>query len=152
MRAQPLLVVRDVEASARFYLHLLGCTLGGGDRSGHHGNGAVEYERLYDPRRHHSVWGTDGLILQLHAWDADHGHAHLGDRDEPVGNGVMAWFEVDDFDDVVTRARELRAPVILDVHVNPNAGHRELWIRDPDGYTVVIASPDGDTEPAASRG
>jgi hypothetical protein len=30
------------------------------------------------------------------------------------------------------------------VHRNPNADHRELWIRDPDGYTVVIASPDGD--------
>jgi hypothetical protein len=30
------------------------------------------------------------------------------------------------------------------VHRNPNAMHRELWIADPDGYTVVIASHDGD--------
>jgi len=30
------------------------------------------------------------------------------------------------------------------VHRNPNAGHRELWIRDLDGYIVVIASPDGE--------
>src|SRR4051812_17957539 len=43
-----------------------------------------------------------------------------------------------------TRAPELGALVVLDVHRNPNADHRELWIRDPDGYTVVIASPDGD--------
>jgi hypothetical protein len=27
---------------------------------------------------------------------------------------------------------------------NPNASHREIWIRDPDGYTVVLASPDGE--------
>ena len=29
-------------------------------------------------------------------------------------------------------------------HVNPAPGHREIWLRDPDGYVVVIASPDGD--------
>ena len=28
-------------------------------------------------------------------------------------------------------------------------GHRELWVEDPDGYTVVVASPDGEAfEPA----
>lgn len=143
MRAQPLLVVRDVEASSRFYQHLLGCTLGG-DGRGHHGDGPVEYERLYDPRLHHTTWGSDGLVLQLHAWEADHHHAHLGDPAKPVGNGAMVWFEVDDFDAAVARARTLRARVVLDVHVNPNAGHRELWLADPDGYTVVLASPDGD--------
>lgn len=36
------------------------------------------------------------------------------------------------------------APILLDVHRNSNASHRELWIRDPDGYTVVLASPNGD--------
>jgi hypothetical protein len=28
-----------------------------------------------------------------------------------------------------------------DVHVNPNSEHREIWLRDPDGYRVVIAEP-----------
>jgi hypothetical protein len=28
-----------------------------------------------------------------------------------------------------------------DVHHNPNAGHREIWLRDPDGYLVVLAEP-----------
>lgn len=145
MRAQPLIVVRDVAASSRFYRELLGCVLGG-DGSGHQGDGPKEYERLYDPELHHSVWGSDGLVLQLHAWDVDHHHAHLGEPDQPVGNGSMLWFEVDDFDDAVERARGLEAPIVLDVHVNPNAGHRELWLKDLDGYTVVIASPDGDTQ------
>lgn len=149
MRAQPLIVVRDVDASSLFYRTLLGATLGGGDARGHHGDGPREYERLYDPALHHSVWGSDGLILQLHAWEADHHHAHLGDPTQPVGNGTMLWFEVDDFDDTVARARDLAAPVVLDVHVNPNAHHRELWITDPDGYTVVIASPDGDDDAGA---
>ncbi len=147
MRAQPLIVVRDVEASSRFYRRLLGCTFGGDGRG--HGEGPREYERLYDPRLHRTKWGPDGLILQLHAWDADHHHGHMGDPTQPVGNGVMLWFEVDDFDDAVARARELGARVVLDVHYNPNAHHRELWIADPDGYTVVIASPDGEEAPAS---
>ena len=29
-------------------------------------------------------------------------------------------------------------------HLNPNANHRELWLRDPDGYVVVLASAYGD--------
>lgn len=28
--------------------------------------------------------------------------------------------------------------------VNPLAKHRECWMRDPDGYTIVLASPPGD--------
>jgi catechol 2,3-dioxygenase-like lactoylglutathione lyase family enzyme len=142
MRSQPLIVVRDVEASSRFYQRLLGCASGHGDSAERHSRG--EYERLVDPRLHHTKWGADGLILQLHAWDVEHHHGHMGDPKSPVGNGVMLWFEVDDFDAAVARARELGARVVLDVHVNPNAQHRELWIADPDGYTVVIASPDGE--------
>ena len=68
----------------------------------------------------------------------------MGDPSRPVGNGMLLWFEVDDFDATVARARELGAPIVLDVHRNPNASHRELWINDPDGDTVVVASPDGD--------
>ena len=34
--------------------------------------------------------------------------------------------------------------VVEDVHVNPLARHREIWLRDPDGYVVVVSSPYGD--------
>ena len=40
MLPQPLIAVRDVEASSRWYQRLLGC------RSGH---GGPEYEKLVDP-------------------------------------------------------------------------------------------------------
>ncbi|WP_439405996.1 VOC family protein [Bradyrhizobium sp. DASA03076] len=135
MRSQLLVLCRDVPASSRWYQKLLGCV---------GGHGGTEYERLWDPRHHTSKWGSDGLILQLHDWNADHHHGPLGDIDKPIGNGILLWFEVDDFDEVVLRARDLEAHVVRDVHVNPNAGHREFWIRDLDGYMVVIASPDGE--------
>jgi hypothetical protein len=68
-----------------------------------------------------------------------------------AGIGVLVWFgEVVDFDGVVERAAALGAPVVMAEHRNPPAGegngpgHREVWITDPDGYTVVVASPDGE--------
>ena len=126
MRPQPLIAVRDVEASSAWYRQLLGC------ESAH---GGKEYERLTQ----------DGeLILQLHHWDA-HAHPHMGDPDHPRhGNGVLLWFQTSGFDEAMARARRLGADVLEEPHVNPSAGHRECWLRDPDGYVVVLASDPGD--------
>lgn len=33
----------------------------------------------------------------------------------------------------------MKAKVLEDAHENPLAGHREIWLRDLDGYVVVIA-------------
>lgn len=130
MHPQPLICVRDVEASSRWYQRLLGC------ESAH---GRPNYERLVSGGR---------LVLQLHRWEEEHDHGAIGDPQLPVGNGLLLWFEVDDFDAAVTRADELQAEVLLPRHRNPRDGdggpnHWELWLRDPDGYKVVLASPDG---------
>jgi hypothetical protein len=66
----------------------------------------------------------------------------------PYGNGVLLWFEVDDFEAAIQRASELKAEIIHPRLRNPPAGdggpnHWEIWLRDPDGYAVVLASPDG---------
>lgn len=50
-----------------------------------------------------------------------------------------AGFQPDDFDASVRRIRDADAEVVTDVHLNSNAGHREIWIRDLDGYLVVLA-------------
>jgi catechol 2,3-dioxygenase-like lactoylglutathione lyase family enzyme len=135
MRPQPLIVCRDVLASSEFYQRLLGCK---------NAHGGPEYCRLVDPKLHHTEWGSDGLVLQLHAWDIDHHHGPMGDPDVPLGNGVLLWFEVDDFDAAVARVAELGATVVMPPHVNPAPNHREIWIRDLDGYLVVLASVDGE--------
>ncbi len=121
IRPQPLLVVADVQRASRWYRQVLNAD------SGHGGD---EYERVL----------VDGsLVLQLHAREVTHHHGAIADPDSPLGNGVAVWFEADDFDAVVRRSRDAGADVVSDVHVNPNAGHRELWLRDPDGYLVVFA-------------
>jgi len=134
MHTQPLICVRDVEASSRWYQRLLGCESAHGGR---------EYERL--------VW-RGKLVLQLHKWDVEHHHGPIGDPAlKPYGNGVLLWFELDDFDTAVARANEMQVEVVLSRQRNPPDGdggpnHWELWLRDPDGYTVVLASPDGSAD------
>ena len=126
---QPLIVVTDVEASSRWYQEALGL------RSVH---GGPEYERLAPPGG-----GDDDFVLQLHKLDADE-HPGLIDPEQPPGaNGVALWFRTDDFDGAVERARAAAAEIVNGPLVNDNARHRELWLRDPDGYVVVIAGAKG---------
>ncbi len=44
----------------------------------------------------------------------------------------------------ITIIRRLAAEVLQEPKVNPNARHREVWRKDPDGYVVVIAGRYGD--------
>jgi catechol 2,3-dioxygenase-like lactoylglutathione lyase family enzyme len=134
VRPQPLICATDVEESSRWYQQLLGCR---GD------HGGPNYERLIDP--------GGRLIMQLHHFEVEHDHGAIGDPDDrPYGNGALLWFEVDDFDAAVARSVEMNVDVVMPPHRNPPEGepggpaHREIWVHDPDGYTVVLASPDGE--------
>ena len=129
VQVQPLIAVRNVRASSRWYAELLGA-----DTLPEHSHRDL-YERI-------SCSGQ--LILQLHAWDAEN-HPNLVNREAaPVGHGVLLWFQIDDFDSVVERVRGLGAKIVEEPHVNHAPRHWEIWIRDPDGYVVVVASPDGE--------
>ena len=122
VRSQPLLAVRDVEASSRWYQKLLGC-------EGTHGGD--EYEMLVS---------NGEPLLQLHAWDLDD-HANLtGPDSAPHGHGVLVWFETTDFDASVKAAQALKVDWVEAPHVNPNSRRQEFWVRDPDGYVVVLSA------------
>jgi predicted enzyme related to lactoylglutathione lyase len=83
----------------------------------------------------------DQLILQLHRWDAEHDHGPLGDPAlRPYGNGVVFWFELDDFDAAVRRALGMGVETLKESRLSEN-GNWEYWLRDPNGYTVVLTSP-----------
>lgn len=84
------------------------------------------------------------MVMQLHRWDA-HEHPHIGDpKRKPYGNGVVLWFQTDSFDEIIKRVNKHNAQVLEGPLVNPNANHREIWLRDPNGYVVVVASAYGD--------
>jgi hypothetical protein len=91
-----------------------------------------------------SKYSRGEMVLQLHHWDA-HEHPHMGKPgSKPYGNGVLLGFQTNEFDSAIERAKQLNAHVLEEPRVNPNANHREVWLRDPDGYVVVIASQYGD--------
>jgi len=126
MRPQPLITCSSVSGSSGWYQRVMGF------ESAHGGD---EYEMLM----------SDGeLVLQLHELDAHEHPALLRDGQPLGGNGVALWFDSSTFDDDVGRIRAMDAEVAEDVHVNTLAKHREIWLRDPDGYVVVISSPYGD--------
>src|SRR6266567_1106317 len=75
--AQPLIAVRNVRASSRWYVELLGA-----DAIPEHPHRDV-YDRISHSGR---------LLLQLHAWDAED-HPNLVNADAaPPGHGVLLWF------------------------------------------------------------
>ena len=123
MKPQPMISVRDVAKASAWYQQVLGAA------SGH---GGAEYEQI--------MVGTE-MVLQLHLLEEGHHHGSIGDPALPVGNGFALWFETDRFDAAVERIRHAGAEIVTDAHTNPNAGHQEIWLRDPDGYLVVLASP-----------
>ena len=134
MRPQPLIAVRDVESVV--VVGISGCSAAKAPMAA--GNTSAG-------RR------TRSLILQLHKWEVEHDHGPIGDPGTAHGNGVLLWFEIDDFEDAVARAQALQAEVVMPRHRNPADGdggpnHWEIWLRDRDGYTVVLASPDGSAD------
>ncbi len=128
VEAQPLIAVRDVRASSRWYSELLGVS----------GSPEHPHRDFYD-----RLSSSGRIVLQLHAWDREN-HPNLVNRAAaPPGHGVLLWFTVEDFEAAVERARSLGAEVIQDAHINPAPIQWELWLRDLDGYVVVLAGPVG---------
>ncbi len=125
MLSQPLICVADVEQSSVWFQRTLGFT------SAH---GGPEYEQLVF---------NGVLVLQLHHWDT-HEHPHLGNPElKPYGNGVALWFTSEHVEQDFERATQAQAEVLEPLHVNPLANHLEFWLREPNGYVVVVASPYG---------
>jgi len=125
MYPQPLIAVADVEKTSQWYQTVLGL------KSGH---GGKEYEQLLFEQR---------MVLQLHQWQA-HDHPHIGDPKRLIGNGVLLWFESNRFDEIVQKLQTHQVEILEGPKYNPNAHHREIWFRDLNGYTLVVASPYGD--------
>ncbi|MDB5881666.1 MAG: glyoxalase, partial [Ramlibacter sp.] len=79
----------------------------------------------------------------LHHWDA-HEHSHLGSPGtKPYGNGVVLWFMSEAVEQDFERAVQAGAEVLEPIKVNPLANHLEFWLREPNGYVVVVAGPYG---------
>lgn len=127
-RTWPIIAVADVRKSSAWYTSLLG----GEDN---HPDSTV-FNQVLD---------NDGTILLcLHHWGVS---GPKGDHDWPsladpgagcIGNGLLLWFVVTDFDQAWQRAQKLGAEVAETPNTDNGTGMPAFMVRDPDGYFVVI--------------
>ena len=118
-----MITVQSVRQSADWYHRVLGF------ESAHGGD---EYEQLLSEGR---------LVLQLHNSEADMNHPALLNPGEVPGLGVLLWFQTGDFEAAVERMDKAGVQPEVAPYLNPYARHMEVWLRDPDGYRVVVAGP-----------
>ena len=124
----PIIAVADVATSSSWYRTLLEA------RENH--PGATVFNQIVD------VDGT--VLLCLHHWgpsgpNNDHDWPSLANPGEGrVGNGLLLWFVVDDFDAAWQRARELAAVIDEPPNRDNGTGMRAFVLRDPDGYYVTV--------------
>ena len=127
-RAWPIIAVNSVPRSSTWYMRLL-------DAQETH-PGATVFNMVVEP---------DGVTLVcLHHWGPS---GATGDKDWPslsspaagaVGNGLLLWFVVDDFEACWDRAKGLGAAVEEEPNTNNGTGMPAFMIRDPDGHHVVV--------------
>lgn len=87
------------------------------------------------------ILDSDGTVLLcLHEWGA-HEHPSLTSSDPArLGNGLLLFFRVDDFEMALARARLLVVRLDEEPHVNPHTTTTEFSLRDADGYYVTISA------------
>lgn len=133
MTGCPMIVARDVAASADWYADILG---------GVNSHGGDEFAMIMHDEQ---------LVLMLHHREFD-GHPALEvPVDVPFGAGVLLYFWVDDVEAAFERARARGADVLDRPHQNPNARAIEFSLRDPDGYGVSIAAKARPVSPESTR-
>jgi catechol 2,3-dioxygenase-like lactoylglutathione lyase family enzyme len=87
------------------------------------------------------ILDSDGTVLvTLHQW-GEHEQPPLMSPDTATpGNGLLLFFRVDDFDQVLGHARALAGRFEEEPHLNANTQTQEFSLRDPDGYYVTISA------------
>ena len=84
---------------------------------------------------------SDGTVLLcLHKWGAHEHPSLISPDDAKPGNGLLLFFQVDNFNVALTMARTLVSRLEEEPHVNPNTGTAEFSLRDPDGYYVTLSA------------
>ncbi len=126
-RPWPIIAVADVVRSSNWYATLLDA------RQNH--PGATVFNQILD--------GDGTVLLCLHHWGpsgprGDHDWPSLASPGNRVGNGVLLWFVVSDFDATWARAQTSGAAIDESPNTDNGTGLRAFVVHDLDGYYVAI--------------
>ncbi len=119
-KIDPIIAVKDVEASSKWYQAVFKC------RSMH---GGKEFDIL--------VSENDEVLICLHKW-GEHQHPTMLDPDITPGNGLILYFRTENMDAIRQNVEKMGNPVEEEIHANPNSTKKEFSLRDPDGYYLTI--------------
>ena len=120
MKMDPIIAVKNVEASSKWYQQLLQC------KSMH---GGTEFDILTTP--------SGDVLLCLHKW-RQHDHPTMQNPEITPGNGLILYLRTENMQAIRDNAKTMALTVEEEVHLNPNSLRREFSLRDPDGYYLTI--------------
>jgi predicted enzyme related to lactoylglutathione lyase len=120
IKIDPIIAVKDVEASAKWYQQVFGFS------REHGGEGFAVL-----------VSESNEIVLCLHKWE-EHHHPTMTKPDEAPGNGLILYFRTENMDIIRRNVGRTVSIVEEDIHLNPNSLKMEFSLRDPDGYYLTI--------------
>lgn len=120
MKVDPIIAVKDIATSAKWYHSVLGCN------RKHEGD---EFAVL--------VSENDEVLLCLHKW-GEHEHPTMKDSSITAGNGLILYFKTDDINAIYKKVEEEGFNIKSKLEQNPNSTKMEFSLRDPDGYYITI--------------
>lgn len=119
-RIDPIVAVKDVEASAAWHMRILGL------------------QNLHGGAHFATLAAPDGEFVPcLHAWGA-HEHPTMLDPRTTPGNGLIPYVRTACLQEARKAVQEMDWKVEEGAHLNPNSRKREFAARDPDGYHVIF--------------
>lgn len=116
----PILAVKDVEISAKWYQDIFGFS---------NAHGGKDFAVLKSE--------NDQIILCLHKW-GEHNHPSLSDSGITAGNGLLLYFRTDNMENIRKNVDKAGCVIEEEIHLNPNSLKKEFSLRDPDGYFLTI--------------
>ena len=120
-KMDPIIAVRDVEASSKWYQSIFGC------KSMH---GGKEFDIL--------VVENDEVLICLHQWGI-HGHPTMINPKATPGNGLILYYRTEHMKAIYKNLKKLGGTMEEDIHLNKNSGKMEFSLKDPDGYYWTIS-------------
>lgn len=119
-KLDPIIAVKDVDASSKWYESVFGCRRAHGQ-----GNFAV------------MLLENDEVLICLHKW-GEHEHPTMTNVNISPGNGLILYFRTENMNAIRENVRAMAYPVEDDIRMNPNSRKMEFSLRDPDGYWLTI--------------
>ncbi len=116
----PIIAVKDVEASSTWYSKVFGFK---------NEHGGKDFAVLLS--------ADNEIVLCLHKW-GEHNHPTMMNPKATPGNGLILYIRTENMNGVRQNVNKLNWPVEEEIHVNPNSTKKEFAVKDPDGYYLIV--------------